>query len=177
MSIADTIPTTDLLKGEAYIWGCNNNWNFGAAKENPERLLRQVLRQSQFFADVDKAVYDDIVAGASYYGCVIRFETAVGEYEIFDDRTAEEYVRNYVDDLNHDLMFVVRKNMSDSLLQYISFDTELLIRDIYFSGDDESIIDYYGDGIDRVSIWGIDMDTHIGGGVKEYTVVNVRRTN
>ena len=176
MADARSVPPEDMLKGEAYIWGCNNGWNYGAAEENPQRVLRQVLRQSSFFSKVDASEYEGIIANAYYERGRIEFTTSVGEYEIFDDENAAQYVRNYVEDTAYDVQYVLLKSFSDPILHYIAFDEDQFIRDIYLGGEDTHIIDIYGDGIDEVSIWGIDMDTHTGGGVKEYIVVNVRRT-
>jgi len=176
MELWRNIPTGDLLMGQAYIWTGNNHWNGGAAKDNPQRLLRQVLRQSHFFADVEEDEYGAIKDVAEFRHGTINFELPDGSgWEIFSQEMADAYIEDYADSVAQDVYSQI--NNMGHMAHYITFDMDMFVRDLSFSGDDEYILDSYGEGLDEVTVFGVDMDTHTGGGIIPYITVYVRRTH
>jgi hypothetical protein len=176
MELWRNIPTNDLLMGQAYIWTGNNHWNGGAAKDNPQRVLRQVLRQSHFFEDVEEAEYGSIEDSAEFHHGTIHFELPDGSgWEIFSQEMADAYIEDYANSVAQDVYLEIDR--MGHMSPYIKFDAEMFMRDVHLSGDDEHILDSYGDGLDEVTIFGVDMDTHTGGGIIPYITVYVRRTH
>ncbi len=179
MSILENTDPTQWLHGEAYIWGCTNNWNNGVANQNAELMVAQTIAQSTIVdedpdwgCDEWNGIMDSV---AAHEGSLV-FELPDGsEYELFDDAVRAQYIEDYVDMIEDEVCG--QMDGMGLLSSYCKFDREMFTRDLGYSGDEESILDHYGTGLDEVTIVGRDYDTHTGGGPKVYAHLNLRRIN